>query len=537
MPPEWWNASAESFTVVAPHASRFILSGMPQSFAPHVPKEFPADAAVLEESVRHASQINLEGNQLQQQQWNRVAQIVAKRRQLRVAVLGCSTSVGCGSADPSSKCDASRGWPRLFHDELQYDLREQLPGWKYSTQTRVTAKNAVDPTYFAQCTTSFVDESTHIVMVEFFTNLFGVFRQGNHTGLDATIEAIRLAAPNAAIVFVVWLKELSSHVASHLRSFIEVVAKRQTADVVDMPRALLHIASHHKVRPSSWYAKGGRDHHPNGPGHWLIAKAASRLLTMRLAHASPGQAVLSSTRASQSTDMYCGDCARSRVVKKQECYNRADQLPLARAPKGSWTLVDEGGDKGVTKLGYVSTVLGDAVDLQMLPSAVCSLGTGLVRLGYHLSTRPGQGALRLSCTGCSCKGLQGILGPVSPFPVVQTDVLLADPRFFSVPGQTNGSLSVTASTSFSILPLSRNHSAPCVLRVEHQASRQPRSERSRVRLDSLAVMTKCPQSRGSAGDEVDGGVRGPSSSPGGHTRNTLGPVSSLSSLDADAKDR
>ena len=150
MPPEWWNASAESFTVVAPHASRFILSGMPQSFASHVPKEFPADAAVLEESVRHASQINLEGNRLQQQQWNRVAQIVAKRRQLRVAVLGCSTSVGCGSADPLSKCDASRGWPRLFHDELQNDLREQLPGWKYSTQTRVTAKNAVDPTYFAR---------------------------------------------------------------------------------------------------------------------------------------------------------------------------------------------------------------------------------------------------------------------------------------------------------------------------------------------------------------------------------------------------
>ena len=493
----WWqNASAAASR---PAASRFILSGQVQSFASLLPASLPADSALLNASLllTHSS-IRDE----QSGQWDRVARLVSRRRQLRVAILGCSTSVGCGSADPSARCDASRGWPRLFHDAVQAQLQEKLPGWAYGTHTRVTAKNAVDPTYFAQCTTGFVDESTHVVMVEFFTNLFGVFKQGNHTGLDGTVEAIRMAAPNAAVVFVVWLKELTSHVG-HLRSFIQAVARRQSADIVDVPVALLHLASKHQLRATSWYAKGGKDHHPNGAGHWMLGSATAHLVADRLAQASPARAVMSGAAAKQASELYCADCAARGIVKKQECFNNADQLPLQVPLKGSWALVDEGGDKGVSKQGYVSTTIGDAAEL-LLASSVCPAGNGLVRLGYHLSTRPGQGALQLSCSGCSCTALQGILAPVSPFPIVQTDVRLIDSRYFSLPGQNNGSLSVTASTTFSFGPINERAATRCVLRVEHVRSGAPRSEKSRVRLDSMAVSIKCPPLRPSKGTSPSG---------------------------------
>jgi len=487
---KWWNSTTN--VALRSSGSRFVLSGQPQSFASFPPSVLPIEGSRVDSLL----QLSIGRGTPQAEQWNRVAQLVATTRELRTTVLGCSTSVGCGSADPSPKCDASRGWPRLYHDAVQSDLHAMLPGWAYSVTTRAIAKNAVDPTYFAQCTTSFVDDRTNIVLVEFFTNLFGVFRQGNHTGLDATIEEIRRAAPNAAIVFVVWVKELVSRATLQLRSLIDVVAKRQSVDVVDLPHALLYMAraSTRQVRATSWYAKGGNDHHPNGPGHWLMASAAARLVATRLGDAVPARTTLSNAQTIQSVGMYCADCNRLNLVKKQVCYNSADELPLARTPRGTWALVDEGGEKGVAKLGYVSTHVGDAVHLIMAPS-LCAAGTGLVRLGYHLSTRPGQGALHLTCTGCVCKALHGILGPVSPFPTVQTDVRLVDARYFSIPGQLNGSLSVTASTNFGLAPLKHAaaHTAACTLRVEHVTSKIPRGERSRVRIDSLAVSTKCPQ--------------------------------------------
>ena len=82
---------------------------------------------------------------------------------------------------------------------------------------------------------------------------------------------------------------------------------------------------------------------------------------------------------------------------------------------------------------------------------------------------------------------------VSPFPLVQTDVQLVDSRYFSVPGNLNGSLSVTASTTFAVQPSS--NSEACVVSVQHMRSKMPRSDTSRVRIDALAFSTKCPRLR------------------------------------------
>ena len=487
----WWT----TINLTRRSRSLFVLSSQPQTFPSRHPTNIPVDLLHVESAVN----VTFPAAGLQSEQWNRVAKLVARRRQLRLAILGCSTSVGCGSADPSPRCDASRGWPRLFHDAVQGELGK-LPGWMYGVHTRVTAKNAVDPTYFAQCTTSFVDDSTHVVLVEFFTNMFGLFKQGNRTGLDATIEAIRMAAPNAAVVFVVWLKEVSSPISVHLRSAIRRVAKRQRVDVVDLPIILFQMR-HRKVPVASWYANRGLDHHPNGPGHWLLATAAAHLVVHRLAEATPLTAVLSVAGTRHTADMYCADCIAKRLIKRQVCHNTASTLPLRMPLVGSWTLVDEGGDKGVSKPGYVSTVIGDVAEL-VVASPLCPLGSSLIRLGYHLSSRPGQGALNLSCIGCTCQGLQGILSTVSPFPIVETDTRLMDPRYFSMPDQATASLSVTASTSFTGSPHPGPRPTECVVRVKHVASSLPRSERSRIRLDSMAVQTKCPLTRPKVGQRA-----------------------------------
>ena len=84
---------------------------------------------------------------------------------------------------------------------------------------------------------------------------------------------------------------------------------------------------------------------------------------------------------------------------------------------------------------------------------------------------------------------------MSPFPIVQTDVQLVDSRYFSLPGHLNGSLSVTASTTFGVYPSATREE--CVVVARHVRSDRPRGESSRVRIDSMALSTKCPPPRGS----------------------------------------
>ena len=492
----WWTATARAppdDASIGATSSHFLLSGVRQTFDAVPPASLP-----LEVTQAHLEKL-VPSMTAQADAWDHAAYVVARRRTLRVAVLGCSTTNGCGSADPDSRCDAARAWPRLFHDAALSALPQQLPGWRYGVRTSVYAKNAVDPSYFGQCTASFVDSDTHVVLLEFFTNLFGVIKQGNHSGLDATVAAVREVAPQAAIVFVVWLKEVKSRAAAELRAFIEGAARRQRAELLDVPRLLQALAARGAPRAvpvDAWYANQphgkGKDHHPNGAGHALLANASAHLLARRLARAvppnawardAPGGGVAACAGCRPTTPM---STPWAKKVKTQTCFNSADGLPVAAPLNGSWRLVDEGGAKGVAKLGYLSTQLHDRLALRL--GALCN-GSAYARLGYHMSTRPGQGSLLLSCRGCACRPLTGILAAVSPFPLVPTDALLADTRYFALPGQLNGSLSVTATTAFGVL--AGPPGSTCTVRVEHVRSARPRSAESRVRIDSLALTTKC----------------------------------------------
>ena len=103
-----------------------------------------------------------------------------------------------------------------------------------------------------------------------------------------------------------------------------------------------------------------------------------------------------------------------------------------------------------------------------------------VRLGYLLSAKPGQGALHLSCQGCSCAKHGGRFA--SPFPVVETDLRLSPLK------QRDVEMTVTATTDFS-MTYTRGHA--CQILVKHQwakhrsTSQTSASASSRVRVDSL----------------------------------------------------
>ena len=109
-----------------------------------------------------------------------------------------------------------------------------------------------------------------------------------------------------------------------------------------------------------------------------------------------------------------------------------------------------------------------------------------VRLGFHMTAKPGQGALHVTCPGCAlCAGIKSpFMRKFQPFPHVPTDaVLAADELGNDDPSTRVRNLSVTASTLFSLHATSPG----CRLHITHVRSAAPRLQTSRVRVDSLVL--------------------------------------------------
>ena len=81
-------------------------------------------------------------------------------------------------------------------------------------------------------------------------------------------------------------------------------------------------------------------------------------------------------------------------AEKEVCYLSADRIPVAKA--GDWSIVDEGGEKKIQKLGYLSRRVGDALRLGPIAPGTC--GSAEVNLGYLRSWRPDQGAFAIDCS-------------------------------------------------------------------------------------------------------------------------------------------
>lgn len=241
--------------------------------------------------------------------------------------------------------------------------------------------------------------------------------------------------------------------------------------------------------------------HPGPLGHRLLAAIVAHALETRL----PGLGPVCGTRR-QWVGGQGGEASGARHNARQKhatalrlaerCYANAEAIPLAAPPaQGSWSIVDEGGNSGVAKRGWLSTVANETLQLGPLPPLGRCLRVGV---GFFARADPSQGGLRLSCEGCQCAPERGFWSSViTPFPLVQTN-LLAMPEFGGERGPnqlpySKFNVSITALTFFRVLGAPAPP-AECRVLVTHLAPAPltaplgPAPETaSRVRVDSLLV--------------------------------------------------
>lgn len=344
------------------------------------------------------------------------------------------------------------------------------------------------------------------------------------------MQATKRAAPRASVIFVNWVRPdwLRYWAGSAQNAATRAAARHFGADVVETA----HLIGGNRSAWFAWSARNQIDHHPSLAGHKLIGSLVAAYLLERLAavgsplgiekRSRPGD-VPSNWRDLTSSDIrgrrHDEALTEDALIKlslrggssfgSELCYQRADQLPILKQ-SGAWSLRDEGGSKGVEKMGYVSTTIGDSMELSaalpMTSGEECAADVK-VRLGYFMTSRPGQGALNITCPGCGgCRGTISLFyRQYNPFPTVQTDATINGAEVGSCqmlkpretqrseascvptdPGLQLRSISVTGTTSFAILA-SQSTIAGCRIRVEHVASSHPRANVSRVRVDSITM--------------------------------------------------
>mgnify|MGYP002631947805 CR=1 FL=1 len=472
--------------------TQLLIRGLPLSMAPLSASDAQIPPAVFPFSERDFWTAVVAASN--DHAWRRGCKHVTSSRSLRVSVVGCSTTAGCGANDPEQFCSYDRSWVRHMHDGIQTRM-----GRDAVVKTSVYAKNAVGPGFFRFCTQDMVAGNTDVVLIEMMQNLFAEdgFAGAVKKVFSNLLVALRKAAPLSVPVFVNWLapRQLRAWQGSRTYKEARAAAEQHGADWLDTP-SLLRL--HNRTR-EMWYAHRGRDHHPNQIGHALLGRFTAWYLAHRL---RPDQCALGPPNEHPRSIMRSASVgflqdSSDDFDHSEACYPAANLLPVHRL-KGNWSLLNEGVEKGVAKIGYVSRQIGDALDMTLVVRSQ-NQSTGQyrcavafkARLGFLLSSRPGQGALDLSCVGCKCSGpAKAFQRSFTPFPTVQTDALLVSfdrgETRYGGPREGGNSISVTSTTTVTVSApaVSPKH---CWLRVKHIASKSPRSNASRVRVDSLTL--------------------------------------------------
>jgi hypothetical protein len=429
--------------------------------------------------------------------------------ELRVTILGSSTSNSCASCDyrafrnehvnhtalpepgrspRSEECDVlaqkhgshciiQHSWGRSLQDELNDNgLLPQMRGTAHAllgvrARVHVWAKNAVGPDHFSWCTDTFVADKPHLILLELATNLFG-------GSLGDLIRRLKRAAPRALIAVVMWV----SQDAGDMREAIELVGQTTKAadtttdvlrvDVIARKRLLFAIGGSRNL-----YALEGRDKvHPNGLAHALLALFTARFIITQPSRAAAETPPVSST-AARSTTAEEDDTPREDGGG-EHCYGHT--MPIVTS--AGWSFVDLGKRKGVAKLGWESYKVGQTLTMgPLFNTSRRECGMLKMALGYHSSWDHELGALHISCgDGCTCILDQRLFAKVlTPFPRVETDAALAPDK------SLRRNFSVTVPLPFFAF---RNSSAPCTVSVKHLTRRESkRGAESRVRVDSLDV--------------------------------------------------
>lgn len=391
-------------------------------------------------------------------QWLEVARL-ARSQTAKIVAMGCSTSSGCGCSEPwqlwklprnvtvGRKCIAEKSWARRALDALEQLKQRHGLGFEMS----VHFKNAVRADHWAFCTSSYVPDDTSIVLLEVATNVWG------HE-VDGLLSRVRECAPNAAIVFVNWAGQKEDH------DIIHKAASQFGADVIHVPNFVPWLVAKREYKSHLFALRGIDKAHPSPQGHALIGALVARFVGRRLLD------VLCNGHSEMSEVPALGFSGPKRrrirnATLDERCWTRADTLlEDAQTNNGSWALVDHGGDKGVRKLGLLSTRIGDVLDLRPWPAVGCMALS--VQIGYLVSaTMPNLGGFRISCPVCQCVKKPSVYEKLFPFPEVQTNAMYNDDTNFAT-----GNMTVTAVTEFVVMQKDPLQREPCTIRIMHIAA-------------------------------------------------------------------
>ena len=502
-PPPW-----ESVGALPALTTRLVAHGNLQSFSALQNEERRLPASWL--PLPMSASADIESHWAPRSAWRHVAKAVGAGRPLRVSVLGTSPTSGCGAAEPwepwalvpgpdgnltlparEQGCLVERSWGRRLQDELTAVLRAAAVDAR--VHTRLSFKNAVAADYFAHCTGTHVANGTDVVLLEVATNIWG-------SNLLDVVRAVQAFAPHAPIVFVGWVRKTHRQRLA-VPPELEAAARTGRADLVRVGRVVDELDRARRLakgRNEAYAGRGADPVHPSAKGHALLAAAVASFVGRRLLTAlcpSPSAAAADADDA----DIPVEASSAAPPLGWELCWIRAEDIPLVRPlssrANGTWAIVDDGGAKGIAKRGLASWAVGEVIKLGPLPApAGAAAAAMLVELGYLISaSRSGQGAFRVSCTGCLCNGYATPYSDKQyPFPLVQTDAhFAADANFLLL------NASVTAKTAFVVW---WRVETPCAIMVRHVRSSgsYARSARrrnvppdpsvedaSRIRLDSL----------------------------------------------------
>ena len=424
---------------------------------------------------------------------------VRAQKTIHVTVMGASVTVGCGAEHPSIRCHTRWSWSRHLRDRLSAMLGHA--GHPANVQVHVYGKNAVESTFFSQCTkTRFqLSANTSVVLVE----LEAAYQAGGAHAIQSLrtlLSRVRRGAPHAALGFIAWPSMYGS--AAALENALKN-ASGMHGELYDVALATPLLQA--STSGAKYYYSDAV--HPNLAGHTLLGTAAAYMIskgildmrcdaaghssTQHRAHAHAAAEMSTSAAVANSTaDQHPGSSALNNAFYEQ-CMGSADELPVVQ-PLDGWVLHDEGLKKGVRKLGYVSNRVGAKLSIgPLLPDIRC--GFFDVSLGYLQSWRPEMGSLRISCSGCKCAGIPGEWSKGAfPYPTVQTWSYATAPTVVSERNKQfqkdfapTANASLTVSTRFAIF----KKEGPCYVNVTHEKGRRapPANRTSRVRVDSIGI--------------------------------------------------
>ena len=445
--------------------------------------------------------------------WQAVAHRLEKVGTLHVAVLGMSTTSGCGVKTPEVFCDPDESWARRMHDGLALALHA-MPN-RPRLQSQISFKAAVSPLFYTSCISEYVPPKTDIVLLEVVQNIvFDSALPSIWDGVRALLQALRRAAPRAAVAFVALPQPNQLGLEAFWQPLRQLAAEHKCDLIHTVPamQPSLPVLEHEDISswPASrfaldfkasdvWYAyRGGcknfaacRDHHPNPMGHQLMAMLAVSHIRRRLRDAATQQPSTGRHRSEINAE------PTGSSVLREKCFAEG-QLPMSKGSTG-FELRDEGArGKGVRKAGLVSNRVGDMLRIGPLQlhelgvSRECAVATS--RLGYFATTYPGQGDLHLSCHGCVCSAFndssrfrEGFL----PFPRVSTNNAL----------HIMGTGKNYSGTSTTVFHTTMRRDVPCYVVVRHTRSRLAHHDDapSHVRVDSFALSAESSLASSSEG--------------------------------------